>query len=184
MENLESVVGSIRSVKSGKKRRKVLIVLIIIILICSFFNRKKIIRFFVETKERVNIAISETIDDVKERLTPKKKEETMAVNEEDTEDTVSFSATLVNDKIDFMSKISILDIKSDSVLTSSKGMDYSSNMLIDDNLNTSWQEGEEDFGYGKGYKYPHDYPNHQVEQQYLPDKMLGTKYYIKDDTID
>lgn len=44
--------------------------------------------------------------------------------------------------------------------------------------------GMEDFGYGKGYKYPHDYPNHQVEQQYLPDKMLGTKYYIKDETID
>lgn len=45
-------------------------------------------------------------------------------------------------------------------------------------------DGMKDFGYGKGYKYPHDYPNHQVEQQYLPDKMLGTKYYIKDETID
>ena len=44
--------------------------------------------------------------------------------------------------------------------------------------------GMEEFGYGKGYKYPHDYPNHQVEQQYLPDKMLGTKYYIKDENID
>ena len=44
--------------------------------------------------------------------------------------------------------------------------------------------GMKDFGYGEGYKYPHDYPNHQVEQQYLPDKMLGTKYYIKDETID
>lgn len=44
--------------------------------------------------------------------------------------------------------------------------------------------GMKNFGYGVGYKYPHDYPNHQVEQQYLPDKMLGTKYYIKDDTID
>ena len=43
--------------------------------------------------------------------------------------------------------------------------------------------GMKDFGYGEGYKYPHDYPNHQVEQQYLPDKMLGTKYYIKDETI-
>ena len=42
----------------------------------------------------------------------------------------------------------------------------------------------EKFGYGQGYKYPHDYPNHVVEQQYLPDKMLGTKYYVKDDTID
>ena len=44
--------------------------------------------------------------------------------------------------------------------------------------------GMKDFGYGEGYKYPHDYPNHQVEQQYLPDKMIGTKYYIKDETID
>jgi len=44
-------------------------------------------------------------------------------------------------------------------------------------------EGMKDLGYGKGYKYPHDYPNHEVEQQYLPDKMVGTKYYIKDDTV-
>ena len=44
--------------------------------------------------------------------------------------------------------------------------------------------GMKDFGYGEGYKYPHDYPNHQVEQQYLPNKMIGTKYYIKDETID
>ncbi len=44
-------------------------------------------------------------------------------------------------------------------------------------------EGMEQFGYHGGYKYPHDYPGHFVEQQYLPDKMVGTKYYIKDDTI-
>lgn len=43
-------------------------------------------------------------------------------------------------------------------------------------------EGMSDFGYGVGYKYPHDFPNHEVEQQYLPDKMLGTKYYIPDET--
>ena len=40
----------------------------------------------------------------------------------------------------------------------------------------------QDDGYGVGYKYPHNYPNHQVEQQYLPDKMLGTRYYIPDET--
>lgn len=44
--------------------------------------------------------------------------------------------------------------------------------------------GMENQGYGVGYKYPHDYPNHMVEQQYLPDKMLGTKYYIKDKNIE
>lgn len=29
----------------------------------------------------------------------------------------------------------------------------------------------------KGYKYPHDYENHYVEQQYLPDDLLGRQYY-------
>lgn len=45
-------------------------------------------------------------------------------------------------------------------------------------------EGMAKEGYGVGYKYPHDYPGHWVEQQYLPHKMLGTKYYIKDDTVE
>ncbi|MBQ9267154.1 MAG: replication-associated recombination protein A [Clostridia bacterium] len=43
-------------------------------------------------------------------------------------------------------------------------------------------EGMAKEGYGVGYKYPHDFPNHEVEQQYLPDKMLGTKYYVPDET--
>ena len=42
-------------------------------------------------------------------------------------------------------------------------------------------EGMKDFGYSNGYLYPHDFPGHWVEQQYLPDKMLGTKYYVKDE---
>ena len=29
----------------------------------------------------------------------------------------------------------------------------------------------------KGYKYPHDYPNHWVRQQYLPDDLAGREYY-------
>lgn len=45
-------------------------------------------------------------------------------------------------------------------------------------------EGMQNFGYGTEYKYPHDYPGHYVEQQYLPDEMAGTKYYKKDDTIE
>jgi len=40
-----------------------------------------------------------------------------------------------------------------------------------------------ELGYNEGYLYPHDFPGHWVEQQYLPDKMLGTKYYIKDENI-
>lgn len=40
-----------------------------------------------------------------------------------------------------------------------------------------------ELGYSEGYLYPHDFPGHQVEQQYLPDKMLGTKYYKPDENI-
>lgn len=29
----------------------------------------------------------------------------------------------------------------------------------------------------QGYLYPHDFPNHWVKQQYLPDALVGTKYY-------
>ena len=29
----------------------------------------------------------------------------------------------------------------------------------------------------KGYKYPHNFPNHYVKQEYLPDDLRGTKYY-------
>ena len=30
---------------------------------------------------------------------------------------------------------------------------------------------------GQFYRYPHDYPGHWVEQQYLPDALVGTVYY-------
>ena len=29
----------------------------------------------------------------------------------------------------------------------------------------------------QGYLYPHDYPNHWVQQQYLPDALVGKHYY-------
>ena len=44
-------------------------------------------------------------------------------------------------------------------------------------------EEMKNLGYSNGYLYPHDFPGHWVEQQYLPDVMLGTKYYIKDENI-
>ena len=44
-------------------------------------------------------------------------------------------------------------------------------------------EKMKELGYSQGYLYPHDFPGHWVEQQYLPDKMVGTKYYIKDENI-
>ena len=32
-------------------------------------------------------------------------------------------------------------------------------------------------GYGKDYKYPHDYPDHFVEEEYLPENLRGKIYY-------
>ena len=34
-----------------------------------------------------------------------------------------------------------------------------------------------DLGYGKDYKYPHDYPDHYVEEEYLPENLRGRTYY-------
>lgn len=45
-------------------------------------------------------------------------------------------------------------------------------------------KGMEKEGYNVGYKYPHDYKNHWVEQQYLPDARKETKYFIPDENID
>lgn len=42
-------------------------------------------------------------------------------------------------------------------------------------------KGMEREGYHVGYKYPHDYHNHLVDQQYLPDKIKDVKYYLPDE---
>ena len=45
-------------------------------------------------------------------------------------------------------------------------------------LQDAHYKGAEKLGHGLGYKYAHDYPNHYVEQQYLPDALVGTKFYV------
>ena len=44
-------------------------------------------------------------------------------------------------------------------------------------LQDAHYKGAEKLGHGLGYKYAHDYPNHYVNQQYLPDALVGTKFY-------
>jgi putative ATPase len=45
-------------------------------------------------------------------------------------------------------------------------------------LQDAHYKGAEKLGHGLGYKYAHDYPNHYVEQQYLPDELVGMKFYV------
>lgn len=37
--------------------------------------------------------------------------------------------------------------------------------------------GAKKLGHGKGYKYPHDYPGHWVQQDYMPQSLKGKRYY-------
>jgi len=34
-----------------------------------------------------------------------------------------------------------------------------------------------ELGYGDEYKYAHDFENHFVKQQYMPDELLGTRFW-------
>ena len=49
---------------------------------------------------------------------------------------------------------------------------------IPPHLQDAHYKGAGKLGHGIGYKYAHDYPNHYVEQQYLPDELLGRRFYI------
>jgi putative ATPase len=42
-------------------------------------------------------------------------------------------------------------------------------------------KGAREWGYGVGYKYPHDFQGNYVEQQYLPDELKDAVYYFPSD---
>ena len=48
-------------------------------------------------------------------------------------------------------------------------------------LQDAHYKGSAKLGHGIGYKYAHDYPNHYVDQQYLPDEIKGAKFYEPSD---
>jgi len=48
---------------------------------------------------------------------------------------------------------------------------------VPDHLKDSSYKSAKKLNRGVGYKYPHDYPNSYVEQQYLPDKIKDKKFY-------
>ncbi|MCB7305339.1 replication-associated recombination protein A [Bariatricus massiliensis] len=44
-------------------------------------------------------------------------------------------------------------------------------------LQDAHYKGSKNLGHGTGYKYAHDYPEHYVEQQYLPDEIKDAVFY-------
>lgn len=54
-------------------------------------------------------------------------------------------------------------------------------MPVPAHLQDAHYGGSAKLGHGNGYKYAHDYPNHYVKQQYLPDGMEGQVFYHPSD---
>ena len=52
-----------------------------------------------------------------------------------------------------------------------KGLDIPAHLM------DSHYSGAQKLGRGLTYQYPHEFPNHYVKQQYLPDALVGKKYY-------
>ena len=48
-------------------------------------------------------------------------------------------------------------------------------------LQDAHYKGSQKLGHGVGYKYAHDYPNHYVEQQYMPSEIQKAKFYEPSD---
>lgn len=52
---------------------------------------------------------------------------------------------------------------------------------IPPHLQDAHYKGAAKFGHGIGYLYAHDFPNHYVRQQYLPDELVGQRFYEPSD---
>ncbi len=72
--------------------------------------------------------------------------------------------------------------KSNSVVMALDGAFHDAEFTIDEpvpiHLRDTSFAGAASLGHGKGYKYPHDYPGHVVEQEYMPKSVKGKRYYI------
>ena len=53
----------------------------------------------------------------------------------------------------------------------------STKTTVPSHLQDAHYKGSKQMGHGVGYLYAHDYPNHYVEQQYMPSELLGKKFY-------
>lgn len=68
-----------------------------------------------------------------------------------------------------------------AVFEAMREVEETGNLPIPAHLQDAHYKGAAKLGHGTGYKYAHDYPNHYVEQQYLPDELVGTVYYAPTD---
>ena len=56
-------------------------------------------------------------------------------------------------------------------------VENSGNLAVPLHLRNAPTQLMKDLGYSEGYKYAHDFPNHFVKQQFLPDELVGTHFW-------
>ncbi len=64
-----------------------------------------------------------------------------------------------------------------AVFEAMQEVERAGNLAIPTHLQDAHYKGAAKMGRGTGYKYAHDYPNHYVEQQYLPYELNGKEFY-------
>ena len=65
----------------------------------------------------------------------------------------------------------------EAIFAANEEVRKSGNLPIPTHLQDAHYKGAAKLGHGTGYKYAHDYPNHYVEQQYLPYELTGKTFY-------
>ncbi|MBQ7955401.1 MAG: replication-associated recombination protein A [Lachnospiraceae bacterium] len=64
-----------------------------------------------------------------------------------------------------------------AIFEAAEAVQETGNLPIPTHLQDAHYKGAAKLGHGTGYKYAHDYPNHYVEQQYLPYELSGREFY-------
>lgn len=66
---------------------------------------------------------------------------------------------------------------SGAIFEAMRTVEETGSLPIPSHLQDAHYKGAAKLGHGTGYKYAHDYPNHYVEQQYLPYELTGKEFY-------
>jgi putative ATPase len=69
-----------------------------------------------------------------------------------------------------------------AISTAWQTVEQTGSLPIPSHLQDAHYKGSAKLGRGTGYLYAHDFPNHYVKQQYLPDELMDTAFYIPSDS--
>jgi putative ATPase len=69
-----------------------------------------------------------------------------------------------------------------AMLAAAKDVEEKGALPVPLHLRNAPTELMDKLGYGKGYKYAHDFPDHVAEQEHLPKELEGSKYYFPSDS--